>query len=75
MTYIDNPRVRGERICPLCHNDKQPGCVICWACNRKLKDHYDGGWGESAETAIAARESFLAEVDVTRHFGCVGCGQ
>ena len=41
----DYPLLRTQTVCPRCEGPKPNGIVICWSCNRWLKNHYDGTWG------------------------------
>jgi len=32
----DHPKTRAALRCPVCHNDKDPGLLVCWTCYRAL---------------------------------------
>jgi hypothetical protein len=51
--------VRADSTCPVCHGRKDHGLLVCWPCHRELKRQHHGGYGDKAEQAIAARESYL----------------
>ena len=63
---MDNPHVRSEPVCPLCHGAKPVGLVACWPCfrlhNLKVGDR-------RAEQIIARREAELAARKVARRVG------
>lgn len=55
---IDNPHVRRSYICPMCHEGKRMGSVVCSEC------HYNTEYGtedqrELREAAIEAAEDRL----------------
>jgi hypothetical protein len=40
-----HPRVRKLILCPCCGEHKQTGLLVCWPCNRHLKERYNGTYG------------------------------
>ena len=53
---IDNPRVRQQHVCPLCHGSKDHGLVACWPCYRGHAMKYGNA---EAEEIIADFEAAL----------------
>jgi hypothetical protein len=33
---LDHPHIRQANRCPVCHNGKEAGLLVCWTCYRKL---------------------------------------
>jgi hypothetical protein len=36
--YLDYPRIRAGRYCPLCLRPKSPGLLVCWPCFPLIRD-------------------------------------
>ena len=41
MIQLDYPRLRQAYTCPICHQPKDWGCIVCWPCYRQHEGRHN----------------------------------
>lgn len=54
---MDYPKIRRSYICPRCNEGKPMGNLVCWPCNRDLKNTHNGCYGAYFEEVLARKEA------------------
>lgn len=55
---LDYPNLRQTSTCPLCHDEKQIGCVVCWRCFPVIKN----GTSKEVETILQVNDAIRATI-------------